>query len=345
MQKRIFATILQSLFGVLVLQAQLTPSLWTSYAHTPNSHPNIPNCSYAGYKYGDEAIPTSYTTVINVKDAPYNAKGDGVTDDADAIIAALTAAETAGGAVVYLPDGTYQSSKVLFIHGNKVLLKGQSVSGTKIRFTKSLSTACSENFTLTSTNTLDQIMWSWSGGMIWITPKTKNTYLATPPTQNINANWVGANVGKIYMAEKEAWNVSNQLSTIISNEERGSFTFSVADASGLMAGQFISIRYKNTANWSLMKYLSGDEPYAATYTWGTGTDWISADKRPFVDWVTQIESVNDNQVLLKQPLRVPLRAEWECKVMKMGDLIQESGVANLNIELEKYYVSDYASTS
>lgn len=43
---------------------------------------------------------------INVKDSPYNAKGDGVTDDSAAIQAALTYATTNGG-TVFFPSGSY----------------------------------------------------------------------------------------------------------------------------------------------------------------------------------------------------------------------------------------------
>ena len=342
--RKLYILLIFSALG-LSTYAQYTPSLWTMYAQQPNNQTNIPNCSYAGYKYGDVGIPTSYTTVINVKDAPYNATGDGVTDDSDALIAALTVAETAGGGVVYLPDGTYQSSKVIFIHGNNVILKGQSVSGTKIRFTKSLSTAYAENYTLTTTNSLDQSMWSWCGGMIWITPKTKNTYLTTSPTQNINTSWVGSALDKIYLSEKETWNVTNELTSISSNENRGSFSFTVANSANLSPNQYISIRYKNTSDWSLMKYFAGDGSYAEFYPWGTGTAWISAENRPYIDWVAQIESVSGNTIFLKQPLRIPLRAEWECKLMNIGDVIKGSGITNLNIELEKDYVSDYANSS
>jgi len=45
-------------------------------------------------------------TVINVKSSPYNATGDGVTDDTAALQAAV-AAVPAAGAIVYFPAGTY----------------------------------------------------------------------------------------------------------------------------------------------------------------------------------------------------------------------------------------------
>lgn len=47
------------------------------------------------------------TDWLNVKSSPYNAAGNGSTNDTTAVQSALTAAGTAGGGVVYLPLGTY----------------------------------------------------------------------------------------------------------------------------------------------------------------------------------------------------------------------------------------------
>lgn len=44
---------------------------------------------------------------VNVKSAPYNAAGDGATDDYAAFNSAATAVSAAGGGIVYIPAGTY----------------------------------------------------------------------------------------------------------------------------------------------------------------------------------------------------------------------------------------------
>lgn len=62
--------------------------------------------------------------IINVKD--YGAKGDGVTDDTDAIQTALQAANTAGGGTVFLPLGTYNISTMLILYSNIRLTGNQA---------------------------------------------------------------------------------------------------------------------------------------------------------------------------------------------------------------------------
>lgn len=61
--------------------------------------------------------------VINVKFAPYNARGNGSTDDTAAIQAALNAVPTGGG-IVYLPPGRYKITSSLVIQTDNTLLMG-----------------------------------------------------------------------------------------------------------------------------------------------------------------------------------------------------------------------------
>lgn len=57
--------------------------------------------------YTAGTVGAALKAFINVKNAPYNAKGDGVTDDATAIVAAVAALKAAGGGILYFPPGTY----------------------------------------------------------------------------------------------------------------------------------------------------------------------------------------------------------------------------------------------
>lgn len=62
--------------------------------------------------------------IINVKSAPYNAVGDGVTVDTSAIQQAINAAASSPGSTVFFPNGNYNISGGLTIAGNRISLRG-----------------------------------------------------------------------------------------------------------------------------------------------------------------------------------------------------------------------------
>ena len=81
--------------------------------------------------------------VINVKDAPYNAKGDGVTDDTAAIGQALGAYPNKNK-IIYLPNGTYLvSDQLQWAAGSggqsqkRTILQGQNTGKTVIKLKNS----------------------------------------------------------------------------------------------------------------------------------------------------------------------------------------------------------------
>ncbi|MBS1868192.1 MAG: hypothetical protein JSS99_00855 [Actinobacteria bacterium] len=68
----------------------------------------------------------------NVQSAPYEARGDGSTDDARAIQEAINAANGAGGGIVYFPAGTYVVGTTLTLY-SRIYLVGAGVDATRLR--------------------------------------------------------------------------------------------------------------------------------------------------------------------------------------------------------------------
>lgn len=69
--------------------------------------------SWVSDAFGNGAWDLPGANWINVKANAYGATGNGTTDDASAINAAITACKNAGGGVVYLPPGTYLAGSTL----------------------------------------------------------------------------------------------------------------------------------------------------------------------------------------------------------------------------------------
>jgi hypothetical protein len=69
--------------------------------------------------------------ILNVKAAPYNAKGDGVMDDTAALQQAFL--DGCGRKVVYLPNGTYLVTNTLHIHCLGPMIYGQSQDGAVLK--------------------------------------------------------------------------------------------------------------------------------------------------------------------------------------------------------------------
>jgi Pectate lyase superfamily protein len=114
-------------FGLFCIGAQAETSVLNSTGNLV-----IPSGRTAQWAPGLEfrgGIPKR-TVLINVKLAPYNAKGDGVTDDTKAIQAALGAAQA--NEVVYLPASTYLTSSTLNISKPNISIRGDGPASTII---------------------------------------------------------------------------------------------------------------------------------------------------------------------------------------------------------------------
>lgn len=71
-----------------------------------------------------------YPVAVNVKSAPYNAKGDGIADDTAAIKQAI--ASCPSGRAVYIPAGTYRLTSTLRIQAKGIVLRGDGPGLTRL---------------------------------------------------------------------------------------------------------------------------------------------------------------------------------------------------------------------
>ncbi|MFC2109765.1 DUF4955 domain-containing protein [Bacteroidota bacterium] len=98
----------------------------------------LPTFSYAGYHNGEKAIPTTFaqSKEFNVKDTPFNAKGDGITDDKASIQRAIDSAEVyvtknkGKTAIIKFPPGTFvvntnaNRNNTIKISKSNIIIKG-----------------------------------------------------------------------------------------------------------------------------------------------------------------------------------------------------------------------------
>lgn len=79
---------------------------------------------------GTDSSTLNWVQVFNV--VSYGATGNGSTNDYTAINDAITACGTAGGGIVYFPNGTYLIDTQISVSSNGVQLVGQSMTGVTI---------------------------------------------------------------------------------------------------------------------------------------------------------------------------------------------------------------------
>lgn len=99
------------------------------YGTTPVAKPDGVSASKA---LADIGLAADTAVVFDVRD--YGATGDGSTDDAAAIQAAIDAAVAAGGGTVLFPEGTYATTATLTINSGRINLVGSGIDATVIAY-------------------------------------------------------------------------------------------------------------------------------------------------------------------------------------------------------------------
>ena len=302
----LFACLLGACPPVVADETPTAASLWQSYKASPNTHENIPNVSYAGYRYGEVPPPPPGGKVVaNVRD--FGAVGDGKADDTDAILKALKTAAEKGGGAVLLPAGSYVVTKPIFIRYSGVVLRGEGTDKTILVAPKPLDAMYGRNRSGSSSR------WSWSGGLVWFAPESLR-----PDAFVGQDKW------------REGWPLERKVqATITRPARRGDTVLTVADASALTPGQRVVLHMTSTDDHAMFKRMCADVPGTDTWDWSRKAAGLL--NPPDWKWPVEIAAVDGNQVTLRQPLRLDIDTAWQPTLYGLGDVISESGVEHLTI--------------
>ena len=274
------------------LRKTTSATLGGEYAKTPYTHPNIPNVAFAGYRFGEKALPTP-PVVADVK--KLGAKGDGTTDDTAAFKMAIEKAGVAGG-VVLIPAGVFPISEVLVLSRPGVVLRGEGPDKTTLAFTKPLS-GCLDFMAGGSVS-------SWYGGMLWIEPEGPIKYEnPTLPKDSV---------------------------AVVKPAKMGDFTVEVDPASVAKLTPFVGkmVQMSWSGDKDFVMHLLGHPSMEKALE--KPFDAFSSGILDF-HWANQIEGIKGNTVLFKKPLRLDIQGNTKVVIGVDRGYLSEVGVEELTI--------------
>ena len=301
-----------------------TAQIWEDYAAAPHAHPKLPNNAYAGYRGGTVPIP-DVPVVADLLD--FGGNGDGVTDNTAAFQRAIEAAWRAGGGAVHIPPGVYVVDKMIHLNQSGVVLRGSGPEATTIRFPNDLDHAVGPLI-----DGHGNTHWFWQGGLLWMGPAAQlfRDFRRNAVHEGVN---MGVDTGTWWPESPDNLGfIGRRVAEVTGDHPEGAFTVEVDDASQLREGEYFRLVYKNDAingDYDLYKDMVG-HPLMHTYNWAGAT---AMNSRLQWVWPVRIARIEGNLVTLDQPLRLRTRAKWEVAFETMGEVISESGVEDLTIEL------------
>ena len=315
------------LLALLIVASASAQPAWTPRILSPEVQAvhYLPDFSYAGYHWGEDALPAAFPdhTVLDV--AAFGAVPDDGADDTEALQAALAAAHaTEGPVLVRLPPGRFVLTDILAIERSDLVLQGagSAEGGTTLYMPRPLSSlptpaamAELEEYLLANDKRqrerdrgIDEpySLYAWSGGFVW-------------------TNTPGGR-GKPYLSEYDR--EPTTLATGLTGR-RGEHTITATGAADVAPGQIVQVNWFNREGpeGSLIDYLY--DGHAADLAVGE-RHWESPEM-PLTRQEVTVLAVNGNQITIKEPLLHDLRPEW-LPTLTAWAPITEVGIEGIRFE-------------
>lgn len=290
---------------------QWMPQILSEHAAISSSdsdanRPYLPDFSYAGYRWGEEPLPTAGGEVIDV--TRYGAVPDDGRDDTEAVLQALEAAHaTDGPVVVRFPEGRLILRQILTIERSNLVLQGAGgkPSGTELYFPEPMKEMDLPGRYQLPVGANGHSPYSWSGGVIWT---------------------------------KKPEAPEEQFITDVISGERGQHHFTVEEApADLEPGDIVRISWYNRGgnNSSLLKHVYGTTgvPF--------GRRLYEDPDRSIVTQEVTVVKVEGTEVTIKEPLLHNLREIWTPTLHGIS-FLEEVGIEHLRISFpDKRYAGHH----
>ena len=283
--------------------------------------PYLPDFSYAGYRNGEEELPTPAGTIILVDE--FGAHPDDDIDDTAAVVAAIAEAnDTDGPVIVRFGPGRYRITGLLKIERADIVLQGlgSGPGGTTLWFPRPLSQ-------VDKSTSLDELRkylvdldkrqrepdknldeyfseYSWSGGFIWI---------QKPGTRPA--------------AYLEEYDPDIDVLTDVVAGQRGEHALEVASTDKIVVGDIVQVQWLNREGPGagiIQSLYENESDTAGSHHW-------TFPERPLVRQTSRVKGVVDDVVILADPLLHDVDESIPAQVASW-DGLQNVGIQDLHLE-------------
>ncbi|KAF2327709.1 DUF4955 domain-containing protein [Flavobacterium daemonense] len=297
---------------VNIAMAQELPKIITSKTNY------LPDFSFAGYHFGESALPEFQGKIINATD--FGVKANDNLDDSKALLKALKAANAVDGNVILqLPEGRIILSDILYIERSNFVLRGagSGEKGTEIYCPRPMmylkdpeSLAELREYLTTfdkrqreSENNIDLpfSQYAWSGGFIWtqVSGERVKSYLDKYEPE------------PAYLAK-------------VSSGKMGDFNINVSEVKNLKVGDIVELQLfnKDGENGEIIKDLyQGANVKPGSHHW-------NFPKLPIVRQQVEIVKISGSKITLKTPLTIAIKPSYQAQLVEWKHL-NEVGIEHL----------------
>ncbi len=269
------------------VQTGVASSTWEQFvaAKQNQTEPALPDFSYAGYHYFSKPVPDVTHPVFDVTD--YGAIANDDQSDQSAIRRAIAAAEANGSGIVFFPPG---------------------------EFLVNTDTDPNQPIYIRGSHIVLRGSGSRTGGTIIrqvnnLPPANPNQLYSTP-----------------FMFRFKPDSAGNRLSTSVTDSAaRETFWITVADASELSVGQWITLHMNITE--AIDEFLSPRSPNPSDSSWE-----VLFEKGIIIRERHSIAEIQGNRIRLNEPLHTKVNHDygWEVRFYKFAQHLEEVGVEDIS---------------